>query len=402
MSAQRLFLSAAVLAAFSVSAFAQSVVSAHSGTLHYFEGAVTIDDKVAEQHPGKFNEIKENSVLRTQLGRAEVLLTPGVFLRIGENSALKILDNRLLSTRVELLSGVAMIESDDREMSVKDPAVTILYKNYEIQPVKFGLFEINAEAGHLKVFKGQASVLAGGNRVVVKDGRMMPFSAALLTEKFDDKNVDDLYLWTRDRSAHLSAANMASARVLGNRGNGFQSMSGGYLTGFNNNSGFSGNWFYNPYLGMYTYVPFGGTVFSPFGYGYFSPSSIFAYYAPGRYNWNGGGSARNGASTGVPLTNIGTSGVAASQIARYGSGLNTHPTLGSPVRSADSMSNSTGFRGMSDPNAGFSGMSAASSGRFGGSTSSAPTQVSAAPMASAPVAAAAPASGAGAGGARGR
>ncbi len=55
---------------------------------------------------------------------------------------------------------------------------------------------------------------------------MLPFSAALLTEKFDDKVGDDLYLWARDRSQVMSAANMSSARSLSS---GFGS---GYGTGF--------------------------------------------------------------------------------------------------------------------------------------------------------------------------
>src|SRR5580698_5839344 len=92
---------------------AQSVTSAHSGTLHYFEGDVAIDGAQVQSKVGRFSEIKEQSVLRTAQGRAEVLLTPGVFLRVGENSAIKMLDNRLISTRVELLSGTAMVESDD-------------------------------------------------------------------------------------------------------------------------------------------------------------------------------------------------------------------------------------------------------------------------------------------------
>ncbi len=48
-------------------------------------------------------------MLRTGQGRAEVLLTPGVFLRVGENSAIRMLDNRLLSTRVEIVSGNAIV-----------------------------------------------------------------------------------------------------------------------------------------------------------------------------------------------------------------------------------------------------------------------------------------------------
>jgi len=391
MSARHLLISAVAGTLFSTVAFAQSVISAHSGTLHYFDGAVTIDGTVVEHHAGKFPEVKENSVLRTELGRAEILLTPGVFLRLGEKSAIRVLDNRLLTTRIEFLEGTAMIESDSPDTSVKDPVVTLIYKDYSIQPVKFGLFELTSSPGVLRVYKGQASIVGGQNRVIVKEGRQVPFSAALLVEKFDDKNIDDLYLWTRDRSSHLSAANMASARSVAN-----QSMSGGGLFGFNNSynplaayRGFGGGWYYNPYLGMYTYLPRNGTAWSPFGYGYFSANTIFAYYSPDRYYWNGGGSARNGVSTGVPLTNIGTSGVAASQVTRFGSGMNSHSTLSSPVRSMESPAmNGGGFRGAGD--FGGAGFGAAGAGRFGGvNTSSGGNMASSGSAASAPSAAAA-------------
>lgn len=408
MSAPRILAAALAIASFSTVALAQSVISAHSGTLHYFDGVVTIDGKAVEQHPGKFAEIKENSVLRTELGRAEILLTPGVFLRVGEHSAIRVLDNRLMSTRVEFLEGSAMVESDTPDTSVKDPAVTIIYKDYSIQPVKFGLFELSTAPALMKVYKGQASVEGGTNRVVIKEGRQLPFSAVLLSEKFDEKNIDDLYLWTRDRSSHLSAANMASARSVAN-----QSMMGGYMgtggyTGGGNYSvsggypGFGGGWYYNSYLGMYTYMPRSGTVWSPFGYGYFSPATIFAYYSPDRYYWSGGGSARNGTSSGVPLTNIGTSGVAASQVARFGSGINSHATLSSPVRAADNGGTSFGgFRGTGDFGAGNGGGPGAG-GRFGGATSSAPTSAPATSVASSPRVSAPASSGGAPGGARGR
>jgi hypothetical protein len=360
--------SAAVLLSLTAAvASAQSVVSAHSGTLHYSDGTVMIDGSRVETKVGKFPEIKEKSVLSTGQGRAEVLLTPGVFLRIGENTEVRMLDNRLLSTRVEILRGTAIVESDDPELSVKNPSVTVIYKDYEIQPVKFGIFEITSEPGQLRVFKGQALVQTGTEHVTVKEGRLLPFSAALLTEKFDEKQADDLYLWARDRSAYLSAANMSSARSLASShglGNGSSFATSGYdpgLMGIRN--GLSGNWYYNSFLNMYTYMPYGGTLWSPFGYGYFSPYSIYSFYSPGNYYWYGGGGSRAGSSTGVPLTNIGTSSLAAAQISRMGAGANTHPTLSSPVRNvngAGSLTNSAtggGYRG-----GGFEGFTGAQRG----------------------------------------
>jgi hypothetical protein len=279
---------------------AQSVTSAHSGTLHYFEGDVSIDGTPVQSQVGRFSEVKEKSVLSTTRGRAEVLLTPGVFLRIGENSSIRMLDNRLVSTRVDILSGNAIVESDDPQMDVKDSTVVLLYKDYEIRMAKHGLVEINADPGQLKVFKGEALVNTAGsglNRVTVKEGRLLPFSAALLTEKFDDRAGDDLFMWARDRSQNLSAANMASARSLSN------SFSSGYGSGYPSGGTWNGGWYFNPYFSMFTYVPVSGTLWSPFGYGFFSPYTIYDYYSPAAY-WYGGGGAATGNAGGRPIYGI--------------------------------------------------------------------------------------------------
>jgi hypothetical protein len=337
---RRLTSAAVLLATTAVLASAQSVTSAHSGTLHYFEGAVTIDNIPVVSKVAKFSEIKENSVLRTAQGRAEVLLTPGVFLRVGENSEVKMLDNRLLSTRIEFVSGSAIVESDDPEVSVKDPAVTILYKSYEIQPLKYGVFEISSEPGQLKMFKGQASVTAADNHTVVKEGHALAFSAALLTEKFDPRQADDLYLWTRDRSAYLSAANMSSARTLASHGYSMDSLfAGNMYPGLGFNSAFRGGWYYNQFMDMFTYMPYNGMGLNPFGYGFFSPGSIYGYYNPNNYYWYGGGGSRTGGSSGAPLA---TNTALGSQVARLGG---VHPTLSSPVRSLAADGSAIGQRG---------------------------------------------------------
>ncbi|HEX5229603.1 MAG TPA: hypothetical protein VFW44_17950, partial [Bryobacteraceae bacterium] len=50
-------------------AFAQSVISAHSGLIHFSDGAVFLDDQRVEQQAGKFDQIHNGSELRTEEGR---------------------------------------------------------------------------------------------------------------------------------------------------------------------------------------------------------------------------------------------------------------------------------------------------------------------------------------------
>jgi hypothetical protein len=373
MYTQRLLTSAAVLMAMTAAvSSAQSITSAHSGLLHYFDGSVSIDGQPVEYKVGKFSEIKENSVLRTDQGRAEILLTPGVYLRIGENSSIKMLDNRLLSTRVEFLSGSMILESDDPMSSIKDPAVTIVYKDYQLQPMKFGIFEITSDPAQMKVYRGQADAMAGTEKTDVKEGHMVVLSAALLTEKFDEKQVDDLYLWARDRGAALSAANMASARSLS--ANGFSQSglyAGGMYPGLGFNSGFPGGWYLNQGLGMYTYMPYGGTFWSPFGYGLFSPGTIYSYYTPGGYYWYGGGGAPTAGFVSLP--------VSSSLVKSAGSGTATgmpgrltgaHPGISVPVAGSGSNSVASARLGGFSPSMARAGSGFSSgSGRVGGISS---------------------------------
>src|SRR5579863_4449544 len=155
----RQLVSTAAMAVFAAAlCSAQNIAPAHSGTVHYFEGDVTVDGVKLVSQVARFTEMKEQSELHTGMGRAEILLTPGVLLRVGENSSVKMLDNRLMSTRVEFVSGISMLEAVDAGSTVKDPPVTIVYKDFQAQPVHFGLFEMTSQPSQLRVFKGEAKV----------------------------------------------------------------------------------------------------------------------------------------------------------------------------------------------------------------------------------------------------
>src|SRR5215471_1607009 len=89
-------------------AFSQQMISARAGMIHYVEGKVFAGDEQLDGKFGNFPQIKENQVVRTEEGRAEVLLTPGVFLRAGENTSFRMITNRLIDTRLEFLTGSAI------------------------------------------------------------------------------------------------------------------------------------------------------------------------------------------------------------------------------------------------------------------------------------------------------
>ena len=88
----RLTLAIAVLAR--SSAFGQYMISAHSGVIQVVDGRAYLNDKAVAPKFGQFPDIKQDQVFRTAEGRAEVLLTPGVFLRMGENSSIRMVSTQ--------------------------------------------------------------------------------------------------------------------------------------------------------------------------------------------------------------------------------------------------------------------------------------------------------------------
>ncbi len=264
------------------SAYAQYVISAHSGVVQYVEGSAYLNDNQVEPKIGQLPDIKENQVFRTEEGKAEVLLTPGVFLRLAENSSVRMVSNRLTDTRVEVLSGSAMVECDDL---AKDNAIMLLYKGNNILLVKHGLYRVDADAGLFKVYDGEAIVKGDSGQLTLRRGKQTGLNGALMAENFDPKADDELYRWSDRRSGYLAKANVSSANSLSS---GF-SRYGSY-------GGFGGSlwngWQFNPMFGMYTYVPYDGYLFSPFGYGFWSPYTV--WQAPYYYGGGSGGGGGNG------------------------------------------------------------------------------------------------------------
>ena len=282
----RLALGVTVWAAVNFSiAPAQTVISAKSGLIHYVEGRVYMGDHLIESKFGEFPDLKENGQLRTEEGRAEVLLTPGVFLRVGENSAIKMITNRLIDTRVELLSGSALVEADEL---LHDNGVTIVQGDYSIQLQKKGVYRFDSQPPAVRVYDGEAIALYNGKSEEIKPGRMLAMNGELKTAHFEkDKDTDELYLWSRDRSQYLAMANVSAAQSVNN--------SGMYWGG--------SSWAWNPFFGMYTFIPMSGVYYNPFGYAFWSPYSVYSYllpyygygyngygYSPGYSSGGGGGS----------------------------------------------------------------------------------------------------------------
>jgi hypothetical protein len=292
------------------SAWGQSVISAHSGVIHLAEGQVDVDGTAVHQKFGEFGDVKTDQTLATQDGRAEVLLTPGVFLRVGENSSFKMISNKLTDTRIEGLSGTLMVQVDEL---LQDNVISLKYRDANISLTKKGIYRLDAASGsepaRLRVFEGEATVAKGDQTpVTARKGREVELAGEKLEARnFDTKETDAFYRWNERRDEYISEANVSAAKSARDAGMGFANSSSGNYGSFGGYGGYGsagglGTWAFNPWYGMYTYLPYDGMYYSPFGFGYYSPGMVGYLYGPNSpYLLNGTNSSLAGVTRNSPI-----------------------------------------------------------------------------------------------------
>jgi len=276
--------------------YAQQVVSAHAGVVHYVEGRVFIADQPVQQKFGQFPDLQPDEVLRTEAGRAEVLLTPGAFLRLAEDSSVRMLSRELSNPSFELLSGSVMVECDDVP---KGASVTLRSGDHSIVFEKHGLYRVDAEPALLRVYDGKAVVHSGSKELAVGGGKQASLTGAMEAEKFDAKNGDAFYAWNGLRSSYIASANVSAARGLLASGSPWN----------------ANGWIFDPWFGAFTFVPYNGLMYSPYGWAFWSPSYVmFApppVYGGGGFVGGTSGPVRPGTIAGGRPggpTRVGTSG----------------------------------------------------------------------------------------------
>jgi hypothetical protein len=248
--------------------------------IHYTEGTVTLAGKPDTTTITEFPEVKVGEELRTELGRAEVLLSPGVFLRVAENSAVRMLNNRLEDTKVELVAGSALLEVG--ELNTKEQQLEVVIAGTTVEFTKRGLFRLDADPAQLRVYDGSAVVIAGGQPITIKDGRQTALTGTPAPEKFNQDKGDAFHRWAARRSGYIALANISAAKRMQD----------------NSSLCSSACWMFNPYFGTFTFIPMSGMYRSPFGWNYYSPFAVErVYYRPPVQTYNpsmGGGGMPNG------------------------------------------------------------------------------------------------------------
>jgi hypothetical protein len=242
--------------------------SASPGTVNYVEGSIFLDGNPLSRRDVGRAYMQPGEVLSTQTGKAEVLLTPGVFLRLDDNSAVKMISPDLTRTQVEVDKGRAAVEVDQifpqNNLEVIDGGVAT-------QLVKPGFYEFTAGQPAAMVFVGQAEVAeANGKWKEIKGHHEVSLvaNAELKSRSFDARDAEDgFYNWSSLRSDYLAEANNQIA---------------GDYAGVQD---FNPGWYWDPTMWDYTFIG-AGPYWSPFGFGFFPAWGWYGGYWGG--GWYGG------------------------------------------------------------------------------------------------------------------
>lgn len=180
----------------------QSVISARSGLVNFFEGVVFLDGQPLAPRSGTFPRMREGSTLSTQGGRAEVLLTPDTYFRIGEDSGIRMISNAIDDTQVELVSGSSVLDSARAPEGV---FVKIVFKDSTIRILKPGHYRMDAEPAQLRVYEGEAEVTRNGEQVRIEASQLMPLDGAPVVRRFTEGSDGLLDVWSEERGSLISS-----------------------------------------------------------------------------------------------------------------------------------------------------------------------------------------------------
>ncbi len=220
--------------------------TAYPGTLNYVEGQVSIGSQPVDSKSIGTAQLGAGETITTQLGKAEVLLTPGVFLRVGDSSEVKMIAPNLTDTEVAIQKGEATVEvtnihPENRLIIDEGDAATRLEKK--------GFYDFNADQGIVRVFSGQAEVQENDRSAKLKGGHEVMLAAENLQAHGFDKNAyeGDLYNWSKLRSSYMAEANADVAPIYEGYGPGW----------------YGAGWYWDPWLSSYAFVPGGADSSQP-------------------------------------------------------------------------------------------------------------------------------------------
>src|SRR5436190_19386281 len=315
-------------------------ISAKAGGINSVIGRVQVKraGQSSSENLSAKDDLTSGDVVTTKGGsRVEVLLNPGSYLRVTENSEFELTDNSLNNLQLKLIKGSAIIEAtgtDDLRLQIG-----IVTEQSRFTIVRRGVYRINVLPGSTELLVQKGRVLVDGQQAMIKGGTKVTFNkGSSFTAKLTKKDRDEFDAWSKGRGEFLARANeRLSIRTLNS-----YLFDSGWDSGLYSSSRF-GLWTYSPFAGGFTFFPFHYGWSSPYGHnygrcgwlgygfgggnGYFGP--IIVGYPGGGY----GGSGGSGGSSGGWGSGGSTGGSGGSTGGGSGSGGGT-PTRVAPAQPA--------------------------------------------------------------------
>ena len=301
-NALRLLILVTLVSVLSIAVCAQNrekfVISAHAGGVNAVTGraAVHAPGNTDWQQLTSQDDLDRGDVVRTGLdGRVEMLLNPGSYLRVGENSEFELTDNSLENLEVRLVRGTAIVEvtgADDTEL-----LINITTPHARMAIVRRGLYRVNVVPGDLtELIVRKGRVMLDGNHTKIKGGNKVVFSDnSFSVAKLGKGDPDLLDSWSKTRAQTLARAN---SRITARQVNSLVASYGDswwFLSAFSRR----GLWLYDAAGGCFTFFPFSYGWNSPYGISY--QSGLYGNQRPGfgtGFGWPGSGGVGSGGSVG--------------------------------------------------------------------------------------------------------
>ncbi|MFN7928372.1 MAG: FecR family protein [Blastocatellia bacterium] len=280
---------------------AQYLVSSKAGFVNRVEGKVHLHGQGSapdDMHAASMaSQMKEGNQISTDANsHAELLLTPGSYLRLNEKTTVEAVRTSLEGSRFDIVQGSVIVEIGEID---KKSAIEIGTPRGVVTMNRAGIYRIDVVGKDVAVSvrKGEAYIgtrdqlltnnviKIGGNRVYRLVGDGAPQTAKLSAKVFDEFDQ-----WSYLRAESLVAANYSLLQRTRSR-----------------NALLSG-WIYDPMMNSYTFVPSSWLFVTPYGFGFYRRYSdcdwcfggyLNPYYYNGGYYGNGSNNGGGGGSTNV-------------------------------------------------------------------------------------------------------
>jgi hypothetical protein len=173
---------------------------AGSTRITFFQGDVSLNGQALQQNNGDL--VAPGASLTTRGGRAEVFLIPDVYLRMGEQSSVRMVSDNPSNLSVELLAGSAVIDSTK---AMSSASVTIRVRDSVTRTLAPGDYRFDFDPAQLRVYRGNAEVSANGQTALVNTPKSFPLAGAVAgqTAPALDTLLD---VWSTNRRIHVSSS----------------------------------------------------------------------------------------------------------------------------------------------------------------------------------------------------